>query len=437
MLFRLSLEEVEASSASARAAAATPYTVLLSAFVALLHAASGQHDLVVGTPVHGRNQPETERLIGFFVNTLALRFRLAPRLPFPQLLEGVRRNVFKALRHREAPLEALLHELRVPRDLSRTPLYQAFFSYQDVSARPNLFCGLPSERIELVGGSTPTEVAMWLRQERDGIAGRLQYSTDLFDAATVERLVERYREILRAAVREDRKPVDGLAAAEGAQPIRSRIDLGEIERVLGVHPAVLRCAAATHELRPGDVRPVVYLVVRPGQAWTPTELRKHLQDRLPDQPLAQHFVELEALPLAPDGQIDRSALRLPAQVRASAPVREAPATEAERSVAQVWRQLLGVANVGRRDNFFELGGHSLLCMQALELIRERTGARLSARAMLLDTLEQLAARVPEPEDWPRPTAAAAPTLARRVLRFLRRIWRGTGRDRDPRPPPPP
>jgi hypothetical protein len=101
------------------------------------------------------------------------------------------------------------------------------------------------------------------------------------------------------------------------------------------------------------------------------------------------FVELGALPRGRDGAIDRS--RLP--VLRSAPAVVEPRTEAERLLAGLWREALGVPHVGLYDNFFDLGGHSLLCLQVITQLERRTGRRLDPRLLLLNTLEQAAARL--------------------------------------------
>jgi len=183
---------------------------------------------------------------------------------------------------------------------------------------------------------------------------------------------------------------DGRAEVRGV-----RFEPAELEAALMAHAAVADAAVAAREDRPGEVRVTAYVVAHPGAAYTDSELRAHLRARVPEALLPQNVVELAALPRRPDGTVDRAAL--PAPARASTGPKVEPRTDAEKLVAALWRQALGVLSVSVSDNFFELGGHSLACLQMLARLERETGKRLSPRAVLLDSLEQLAARVGGPE----------------------------------------
>jgi amino acid adenylation domain-containing protein len=174
-----------------------------------------------------------------------------------------------------------------------------------------------------------------------------------------------------------------------------RIEPGEIEAALMRHSAVRAAAVVARADRPGDVRLVAYVVPTPGQTATATELRRGLREILPDYMIPQQIVEMDALPLTAHGKLDRA--RLPAPFAAAAPLTEAapPATAAERYLAQLWEAALGLTAVGTGDNFFQLGGHSLLAFEMLARIEQETGVRLPPRALILNTLAQVAAQVPE------------------------------------------
>jgi len=185
----------------ARREAATLFMVLLSAFQTLLHRYSGKDDISVGTPVAGRNRVETEQLIGFFVNTLVLRGDLAGDPDFLHLLARLRDVTLQAYRHQDLPFEKLVEELRPERSLSHTPLFQVMFALQNESR----------EELELPGAqitplSVETRVAKFdllldLSEAPSGLAGTLQYRTDLFDAATMERMAGHFQQLLRGLVR--------------------------------------------------------------------------------------------------------------------------------------------------------------------------------------------------------------------------------------------
>ena len=171
-----------------------------------------------------------------------------------------------------------------------------------------------------------------------------------------------------------------------------RIELGEIESVLTEHPAVAQCVVVTRSEREDDVRLVAYVVLRDGAQADAALLREHLRLRLPDYMVPQHVVRLDALPLLPNGKIDRRALPAPSTAPDEGAVRAAavPATEEEAAIASIWRELLGVDDVHPGDNFFDLGGHSLLAMRAVLAIEERLGWRVAPRRLVFETMRQIA-----------------------------------------------
>ena len=136
---------------------------------------------------------------------------------------------------------------------------------------------------------------------------------------------------------------------------------------------------------------------------TNTELRRFLRGALPEYMIPQVFVELDAWPLTPNGKLNRAALPLPAVAKKEK--REPPGTAAEKLIAEVWMDMLGVSTVSVRDNFFDLGGHSLLSVEFVQRIWRQTGHRFEVRQLLLETLAQLAAKL-------KPDAAVAASVSR-------------------------
>jgi acyl carrier protein len=205
-----------------------------------------------------------------------------------------------------------------------------------------------------------------------------------------------------------------------------RIELGEIESVLGAHPAVARAVVIVREDRPGDARLVAYVVARAGRGEAEELLgllREHVRASLPAYMLPQHVVLIDALPLLPNGKMDRSALPLP-RVGPN-PARRAgeqlPSTPVEQALASVWQELLGVQQVMRSDNFFDLGGHSLLAMRVVHAMEQRTGLRLELRRLVFESLAQLAAgalAAPTNEGAPQESSEGRFTKALRSVRDL-------------------
>ena len=196
----LNAAEMMALQEVARRHDTTIYVVLLSAFKALLHRYTGQEDLLIGTPVRGRSWPETEDLIGFFVNTLVLRSSVTSGDTFSTLLTQVKRTVVDALAHPDMPFDLLVKELNVPRDLSRSPIYQAFFSFQDATARSSAFGDLTYQQMHVMPEATATELGLWLMERPEGLVGGLIYSAELFATDSMERFLRHFRTLLTSIV---------------------------------------------------------------------------------------------------------------------------------------------------------------------------------------------------------------------------------------------
>jgi amino acid adenylation domain-containing protein len=176
-----------------------------------------------------------------------------------------------------------------------------------------------------------------------------------------------------------------------------RIELGEIEAVLAGHPCVRETVVTAPADATGDVRLVAYWVPA-GEAPDEDELRRHVARTLPEHMVPSAFVVLDALPLSPNGKVDRRAL--PAPETGAAPSREfvAPRDATETALAEIWREVLGVERVGVHDNFFELGGHSLKATQTMTRVEERFGFEVPLRAIFeLPTVGRLAERIAELE----------------------------------------
>ncbi|MER6303908.1 phosphopantetheine-binding protein, partial [Kitasatospora sp. NPDC001539] len=194
-----------------------------------------------------------------------------------------------------------------------------------------------------------------------------------------------------------------------------RIELAEVETAFTTHPTVGHALALVREDQPGDKRLVVYLTrsatTASGTATpdpvTPAELRAHAAERLPAYMLPAAIVTLDTLPVTPNGKVDRRAL--PAPDYRTTPQGREPRTERERSLCELFAQVLGVATVGIDDDFFDLGGHSLLATKLVSRIRTTLGVEMSIRTLFdHPTVGELA------------TALPAARKARPALRPMRR-----------------
>jgi len=160
-----------------------------------------------------------------------------------------------------------------------------------------------------------------------------------------------------------------------------RIELGEIEALLAAHAQVARAVVVAREDRPGDVRLVAYVVGEGAAPLDEATLASYLKGSLPDYMIPQHILFLDAIPLLPNGKIDRKSLPAPDLTAKLSGERIAPRNALERTIAEAMAHVLGVAEVGVDDDFFSLGGHSLLAAQLTSRINKELGIALSLRAL--------------------------------------------------------
>ena len=174
--------------ARAREAGATLFMLLLTAFQALLARWSGTQDIVVGTPIAQRTRAETEKLIGFFVNTLALRADFSDRPRFSEALARARETTLGAYTHQDLPFEKLVETLQPARDLGRQPIVQIMFALQNMEMSSVELPGQVVEPLDLPVTVAKFDLTLTISESEAGLKGGFEYATDLFAPATIERL---------------------------------------------------------------------------------------------------------------------------------------------------------------------------------------------------------------------------------------------------------
>ncbi|MBV9774490.1 MAG: amino acid adenylation domain-containing protein, partial [Gemmatimonadetes bacterium] len=339
---------------------ATLFMTLLAAFQALLARWSGEADVVVGTPAARRTQVELEGLIGFFVNTLALRTDLSGNPTFHELLGRVRETTLGAYTHQDLPFDRLVEELGTERSLSHNPVFQVMFSLQLDSPHELSLGEVRGEPMPQPGSRAMFDLSLGVVEEGERLRGILTYRTDLFDRDTMERLAERFTGVLAEVAAH---PGRTLATLESLHGLRGRLRRGGTARL--------------------------------ARAQALDGLQAHLRASLPEYMVPSAFVFLEALPLTSSGKVDRRALPEPAEAAAAGEY-VAPRTPAEAALAEVWADVLGVARVGVNDDFFALGGHSLLATRVVSRVREALGVEVPLRVLFeAPTVAGIAARLEE------------------------------------------
>jgi amino acid adenylation domain-containing protein len=189
----------------------TLFVVTISIYVAMLHGFSRQQNLVVGTPVRGRNSIELESIMGFFNTLLPLPVVVDPDESFGKLVGRMRAAVMQGLKHPDVPLEQLSQELSSSHSKKRGVLYQALFSFQDARQRLTKWGNLSHEMFFIFQRGAAEDLGMWLVELEDGLYGGVTYNTELFNAETVQALRDGYLSILNQVIISLETPVHMLA----------------------------------------------------------------------------------------------------------------------------------------------------------------------------------------------------------------------------------
>ena len=194
-----------------RRSEATLFMTLLAGFKALLSRYSGQDDVVVGTPIANRNRAEVEGLIGLFANTLPLRTKLDGDPTFRELLARVKDTALGAYAHQDMPFERLVEELRPERSLGYNPMFQVVFSLQNAHRATFELPGLKLRPLGALSNLTSKfDLSFFLFDAHDGLEGKVEYNTDLFDGATIDRMLSHFQILLEAAVANPEERVSKL-----------------------------------------------------------------------------------------------------------------------------------------------------------------------------------------------------------------------------------
>ncbi|MFY1691593.1 amino acid adenylation domain-containing protein [Plantactinospora sp. WMMB782] len=210
---------------------ASPYMTMLTAFSTLLARYAGNWDVAVGTPVAGRNRPELENMVGFFLNSLVLRPNLGPGMRFEEALEATREVCRAAFAHQTLPFEQLVDDLQPDRDMSRTPLFQAAFDLHDEGLTGGAVRSDDLAAFTEAWQVAKTDLTLFVRVQADGtMLGALEYATALFDRSTVDRIGGHLVRLLQAVTADPElrlgtvdflDPLDELVGTGRTDPFRT------------------------------------------------------------------------------------------------------------------------------------------------------------------------------------------------------------------------
>ena len=220
----------ERLKAISRSEGTTLFMILLAAFQTLLHRYTGEDDIIVGSPVAGRNRTDVEGLIGFFVNTLILRTDFWGDPDFREVLRRVRKVALDAYAHQDLPFEKIVEEMHPQRNFSHSPLFQVLFVLQNTPTKAPRLAGLTVTPVEVESKTATFDLSLLMVEEASSLKGTIEYSTDLFDEETIRRMIGHFQTLLESIVADPGTSVSRLSLLTDFERDRLLVDWNNTNR---------------------------------------------------------------------------------------------------------------------------------------------------------------------------------------------------------------
>jgi amino acid adenylation domain-containing protein len=300
LTFTLDAARSRALAALAHRRRASLFIALLALVKVLLHRYGGQRDILVGSPVAGREHPDLGEQVGCYLNMLVFRDAVDPERPFAEFLEGVRRTALEAYDHGFYPFDRLVEELRPARDLSRSPLFDVTLILQNQEDRGFVFEGLTASPCFEHPGTSKTDLTFCFKETPEGLVLALEYNTDLFRRDRIERLAAHFFTLTDSVLADPERPLGRLNLIPEAERARLLADFNATADTLPDRTVV----DGFRERAAGQPDAVAVA----GSAGVPPALR-------PGWPRPQGAGETPALPGLTYGELDRLSDRLAARLR--------------------------------------------------------------------------------------------------------------------------
>ncbi|ABX04524.1 amino acid adenylation domain [Herpetosiphon aurantiacus DSM 785] len=284
----------------------TLFMLLLAAFKSLLYRYTGQTDLCVGSPIANRGQPELQTMLGFFINTLVLRSRIQPAWSFLELLATVRATTLAAYAQQDLPLEKIIEQLKLERDLSYNPLFQVMFNFRHDFAINRQHYELAIEAEMLANGTSKFDLTLDVADRGSTLLLWVEYNSALFAPATIERMLAQFQVLLNSICAH---PGQQLSTLE----LRTPNQIAQLEQArvallqqLEQHPAISQAVVLVRPDLPQANWVVGYVVKQPNQQLELGQLQASIQTTYPLVQLALY--EVPDMPLDAAGTVDHAGL---------------------------------------------------------------------------------------------------------------------------------
>ncbi|HEX6929032.1 MAG TPA: amino acid adenylation domain-containing protein, partial [Gammaproteobacteria bacterium] len=213
----LSRQTLAAVEQAARRAGASSFMLVSAAVAATLSGLSGQSEVVLGTPMANRRHAHSDNIVGLFINPVALRVAIDREAPFTELLRQVRDRCLEALENQSIPFEKVVDSLKVPRGMSRGPVFQALVTFFPGVDRRITACGATFDSMNVRRGTAQTDIAFWCREHDDGMCIEMEYSADLFSPQTAQAMLDTFESMMAAVIGDPAQRVAALPLLSEAE----------------------------------------------------------------------------------------------------------------------------------------------------------------------------------------------------------------------------
>lgn len=370
------------------------FMILLASYYILLYEYSGNHDIVIGTPVVGRNKEEFSNVIGMFVNTLAIRNSIEDTMSFMQFLDCVKESCIGAFEHQLYPFDEMIQKINKNRDVSRNPLFDVMFSYQNRGIASIDFHGLETTFSTLDTAISKFDLTLEVIPNEDTFTLNFEYCTDLFDATTIERFAKQYLTILSIVLDNIGIPIQDIdiLSSEEKQKLKLVDKKSTIKEWILQFPNIED--VFVKEMQDNQNRTIMIAYLAVSDRIPITNLRAFLHKNLPNHMVPTHFMNIEKIPYLENGIVDETLLPLPACVSSHSTVTYyPPRTTLELKIVNIFQKILGICPISIKDSFFDLGGDSLMAMSLQIELMKITKNITYSDIFIYTTVEELAKQI--------------------------------------------
>ena len=370
------------------------YMILLAVYYILLNKYSNEKDIVIGTPVVGRDKKEFSNVIGMFVNTLPIRNIIGNNMSFLQFLDNVKESCINAFEYQLYPFDEIVKDVKIKRDASRNPLFDVMFSYQNNGIASIDFSNFKTTLSVIDTNISKFDLSLEVVPNSDTFDLNYEYCTDLFKRDTIERFASQFNKILTIVLENISiliKDIDILSAKEKQQ-------LNLVDNKNTIKEWILKFPniqdAFVKEVLDNQNRSILIAYITVNDRVPITNLRSFMHKNLPSNMVPTHFIIVDSISYLESGLVDESLLPLPNLASINLNTSYCPPrTTLELKIANIFQKILGISPISIKDSFFDLGGDSLMAMSLqIELMKISKNITYSD-IFIYTTVEELAKQI--------------------------------------------